>query len=718
MSHQPSPSSSPTPPPPEDLSSPPNRRRSRAPGARRHKQRPHVFETAFVSSGLSSTEDLDEVDRIANHPLLQQTARLAANAFTANEMGGSVDRGVSSAAAFMDRRRPTTSISVTTSPVSWAGGGGHRMSRSATLHTMAAATSGGVASNSSGAASPVDSHHHSWGSSFFPFSRPRAALTRIMRLRKPHSCDNILDQQPGGLTAKDYSPRSLRDGPKGSVSAATPRMTTSKSVSNILFHHLRHKGGEGERDESSSVRCHERLRGEGGAGVVTPPDFPRNTTAAAVTLQQQERAEEGRTGSSGNLQTAGQPSGSRDSPGAPGSVLSQSKGFFPCGERDFTGRECSGTIHAKSGCASVTMTGQVKCDTVGSSSCPRGSCPAGPPRPIPSTRTSCRSPSPAARPAASPSPSNYSSPLLVHVRTIRSSPVHFLASPTVRIPATVPSNPAIRRPAALTNSPQAGCASPLLSAGTQACPRLQGQARTDSPFYCKSESWADSPLTFTSRPDSASCTNSPLCGGQRMSAVLVTDSPLSFPHASRTSSPEPTAASQQSQPEASSERPAFELRLPCQSRGGSGWAGGTQRPPGGLAHQGPLPTPPSTAPAQKKMIMFPAARPAASTAFRFGRPARGFATSEMDVSRLGGGGEGGVGNRADSGSPVAGATMAEKAVPSSAESTPQKATVPRCRLRPRRRLDLQIKQKRYLREAPSLASLYWLCRLLYSRTIT
>jgi hypothetical protein len=89
-----------------------------------------------VSSGLSSTEDLDEVDRIANHPLLRQTARLAAAAADDDkQMGGSMDRGVSSAAAFMDRR----TASVTTSPVSWVGGGGaSRMSRSATLHTMAA----------------------------------------------------------------------------------------------------------------------------------------------------------------------------------------------------------------------------------------------------------------------------------------------------------------------------------------------------------------------------------------------------------------------------------------------------------------------------------------------------------------------------------------------------------------------------------------------------
>ena len=31
-----------------------------------------VFETAFVSSRVSSAEDLDEVDRLANHPLLQE----------------------------------------------------------------------------------------------------------------------------------------------------------------------------------------------------------------------------------------------------------------------------------------------------------------------------------------------------------------------------------------------------------------------------------------------------------------------------------------------------------------------------------------------------------------------------------------------------------------------------------------------------------------------
>ncbi len=86
-----------------------------------------------MSSGLSSTEDLDEVDRIANHPLLRQTARLAAATAGDEPMGGSMDRGVSSAAAFMDRRP----ASVTTSPVSWVGGAS-RMSRSATLHTMAA----------------------------------------------------------------------------------------------------------------------------------------------------------------------------------------------------------------------------------------------------------------------------------------------------------------------------------------------------------------------------------------------------------------------------------------------------------------------------------------------------------------------------------------------------------------------------------------------------
>merc|ERR1711963_281830 len=58
-----------------------------------------VIETAFVSQTQSSTEDLDEVDRLANHPglranthdewLLQHRLRKSRS-----ETGGSVDRGL------------------------------------------------------------------------------------------------------------------------------------------------------------------------------------------------------------------------------------------------------------------------------------------------------------------------------------------------------------------------------------------------------------------------------------------------------------------------------------------------------------------------------------------------------------------------------------------------------------------------------------------------
>ena len=66
---------------------------------RRIKSRQTIFETAFVSSTKSSTEDLDEVDRIANHPVLQSSPDLYRNLSgmrrSRSEMGGSVDRGVS-----------------------------------------------------------------------------------------------------------------------------------------------------------------------------------------------------------------------------------------------------------------------------------------------------------------------------------------------------------------------------------------------------------------------------------------------------------------------------------------------------------------------------------------------------------------------------------------------------------------------------------------------
>ena len=57
----------------------------------------NVSETAFVSQTQSSTEDLDEVDRLANHPVLRPSSsrsqwhRLRKSR---SETGGSVDRGL------------------------------------------------------------------------------------------------------------------------------------------------------------------------------------------------------------------------------------------------------------------------------------------------------------------------------------------------------------------------------------------------------------------------------------------------------------------------------------------------------------------------------------------------------------------------------------------------------------------------------------------------
>ena len=74
-------------------------------GSERRRTRPRqtLMETAFVSSTRSSTEDLDEVDRIANHPVLRAAADydscsgvLGGMRRSRSEMGGSVDRGVSS----------------------------------------------------------------------------------------------------------------------------------------------------------------------------------------------------------------------------------------------------------------------------------------------------------------------------------------------------------------------------------------------------------------------------------------------------------------------------------------------------------------------------------------------------------------------------------------------------------------------------------------------
>ncbi|QQP40345.1 Uncharacterized protein FKW44_014353, partial [Caligus rogercresseyi] len=40
----------------------------------RSSSRGRLIETAFVSSTRSSTEDLDEVDRLANHPVLRSSS--------------------------------------------------------------------------------------------------------------------------------------------------------------------------------------------------------------------------------------------------------------------------------------------------------------------------------------------------------------------------------------------------------------------------------------------------------------------------------------------------------------------------------------------------------------------------------------------------------------------------------------------------------------------
>ena len=66
---------------------------------RKIRPRQTLIETAFVSSTRSSTEDLDEVDRIANHPVLRVAADSGPGSGmrrSRSEMGGSVDRGVCS----------------------------------------------------------------------------------------------------------------------------------------------------------------------------------------------------------------------------------------------------------------------------------------------------------------------------------------------------------------------------------------------------------------------------------------------------------------------------------------------------------------------------------------------------------------------------------------------------------------------------------------------
>jgi hypothetical protein len=567
------------------------------------------------------------------------------------------------------------------------------------------------------------SHPHGWGSSaFFPFSRPRAALTRIMRMRKPHSCDNILNAQ-SSPAPKDYSPRSLREGPRGTTGGARGAlaMTTSRSVSNILFHHF--LPPRGEEDDSSVQRCHERLT-EGGA------------TQNRGTAIDQEREGGGAT------QSPGLPASRQSSPAGTGPVI-----FKTCGSRqglrnnpsEGAGRSSQSSLLVKNldhreDKGALVMTVQVHSELVRSpTSCRSASPIAGRPAdytsPVPvqarTVRTSpaaCASPHivqdrmPRSSPSASPRASN-ASPLLVQVQTARSSPLFF--SPLARPAKLVNNSPQIlsgRDPSvqSLTNSPL--YSSRLQGSNSAETPlnsqyRVDCTSNTNSPLYSRSRpdctSSTNSPLYSRSRVDCTSNTNSPLYSRSRVDCTSNTDSPLSCPRDSRNSSPGPpepdrgqlTASFQSHVPHKEAEDgtkkiafgETFSRTVGGGCPGGS-WAASCRRPQlQGLQ----LPTPPSTAPAQKKvMITVPGA--AAATAagdgqrFHFGRPDRGFASSDMDVSRLEcSGGKGGK-------AAAVAAAVTDRALASSAESTPQKAGH-RCRLRPRRRLELQLK-KRYLRK--------------------
>jgi hypothetical protein len=517
-------------------------------------------------------------------------------------------------------------------------------------------------------------------------------------------------------------------------------MTTSRSVSNILFHHF--LPPRGEEDDSSVQRCHERLI-EGGAS------------------QNRGTAIEG----GGATQSPGLPASRQCSPAGTSPVI-----FKTCGSR--TGSRNNPTEAAcrsaqssllvknldRSGCddkGALAMTVQVHSELVRSpTSCRSASPVAGRPAdytsPLPvqarTVRTSpaaCASPHivqdrmPRSSPSASPRASN-ASPLLVQVQTARSSPLFF--SPLARPAKLVNNSPQIlsgRDPSvqSLTNSPlyssrlQGGSSaeSPLYNRSRVDCTsttnsslysrsRVDCTSNTNSPLYSRSRvdctSSTDSPLNSRCRVDCTSNTNSPLYSRSRVDCTSSTNSPLSCPRDSRNSSPGPPEPDR-GQLSASSQFPkkaedgtkkiafgeTFSRTVGGGCPGGS-WAASCRRP------QLQLPTPPSTAPAQKKvMITVPGAAAAAAGDghhFHCGRPDRGFASSDMDVSRLEcSGGKGGK---------AAAAEVTERALASSAESTPQKAGQ-RCRLRPRRRLELQLK-KRYLRKGGNKMSyITFLCTL-------
>ena len=192
-----------------------------------------------MTSAGSSVEDLDQVDRIANHPLLQNRGSVRLLPKSRSAMGGSVDRGAS---AFLAAAASQADVS-DYSPVNM------RMSRSTTLHLTTATggqqSRGQTVAVTSNRTTP-SSEHWSW--------RPRSALTRIMRITKPRSCDNILDEsrrrQQGSVQFSTPPPPGYSDfgvasadgislAPSSSC-ATTPPVSTfrqipiSRSTNNIL----------------------------------------------------------------------------------------------------------------------------------------------------------------------------------------------------------------------------------------------------------------------------------------------------------------------------------------------------------------------------------------------------------------------------------------------------------------------------------------------------
>ena len=77
----------------------------------------YVPETAFVSQTQSSTEDLDEVDRLANHPVLRPSSSNQWNRLKKSRSvtGGSVDRGLAPWTGDSNQSSPMAQTSMTSS---------------------------------------------------------------------------------------------------------------------------------------------------------------------------------------------------------------------------------------------------------------------------------------------------------------------------------------------------------------------------------------------------------------------------------------------------------------------------------------------------------------------------------------------------------------------------------------------------------------------------